>query len=70
MAYITSTSRPVSNGSFFADLKAAFSERLAQYRAYRTTREELAQLSDRELSDLGVTRFDIDAIARQAALRA
>ena len=69
MAFVTTTSRPAST-SFFADLMAVHTERLSQYRAYRATREELTQLSDRELEDLGVFRTDISAIAQQAALRA
>ena len=69
MAFVSTTSRPVSN-TFFADLKAGLAQRLAQYRAYRATVEELSQLSDRELTDLGITRFDIRAIAHEASLRA
>lgn len=69
MAYLSTTSRPASS-SVFADLKAAFTERLAQYRAYRATVNELSALDDRELNDLGVARYDISAIARQAAYRA
>ena len=34
---------------------------------YRRTVEELQQLSDRELNDIGISRFDIRAIARQSA---
>jgi uncharacterized protein YjiS (DUF1127 family) len=35
------------------------------YLRYRETVRELSQLSDRELDDLGISRFQIDAIARQ-----
>jgi uncharacterized protein YjiS (DUF1127 family) len=34
---------------------------------YRDTVRELSQLSDRELDDLGISRFQIDSIARQHA---
>ncbi|MFO7756990.1 MAG: DUF1127 domain-containing protein [Roseovarius sp.] len=32
----------------------------------RTTRNALSRLSDRELEDIGLTRGDIDAVARKA----
>ena len=35
--------------------------------AYRDTVRELSRLDDRELSDLGISRFEIEHIARQAA---
>ena len=38
------------------------------YRRYRETVRELSQLTDRELDDLGITRFEIDAIAREHAV--
>lgn len=37
------------------------------YRSYRTTVRELSQLTDRELDDLGIGRFEIDSIARNHA---
>jgi uncharacterized protein YjiS (DUF1127 family) len=37
------------------------------YMRYRDTVRELSQLSDRELDDLGISRFQIDSIARQHA---
>ena len=39
--------------------------KLRAYMRYRETIRELSQLSDRELDDLGISRFQIDAIARQ-----
>lgn len=38
------------------------------YMRYRETVRELSQLSDRELDDLGISRFQIDNIARQNAV--
>ena len=35
------------------------------WRRYRETVNELSRLSNRELSDLGITRADIDGIARR-----
>ncbi|WP_230531972.1 DUF1127 domain-containing protein [Microvirga roseola] len=37
------------------------------YLRYRETVRELSQLSDRELEDLGISRFQIDGIAREHA---
>jgi uncharacterized protein YjiS (DUF1127 family) len=34
---------------------------------YRETVRELSLLSDRELDDLGISRFQIESIARQSA---
>ncbi|MFD2235878.1 DUF1127 domain-containing protein [Aureimonas populi] len=38
------------------------------WRRYRDTVHELNRLSQRELSDLGIARSDIPAIARKAAV--
>jgi uncharacterized protein YjiS (DUF1127 family) len=42
--------------------------KIRAYKAYRETVQELAQLSDRELTDLGIARFDIARVARKAAV--
>jgi uncharacterized protein YjiS (DUF1127 family) len=34
--------------------------------AYRETRSQLMALTDRELDDLGVSRWEIDAVARHS----
>ena len=39
--------------------------KIRSYFRYRETLSELSQLSDRELNDLGISRFEIDAIARK-----
>lgn len=49
--------------SLIADWRAE----LARRAAYRETRRQLLSLSDRELDDLGVARWDIDRVARCAA---
>ena len=41
--------------------------RVRAYLRYRETVRELAQLTDRELEDLGINRFQIEAIAREHA---
>lgn len=38
-----------------------------QYRNYRKTFKELSRMTDRELADIGITRYDIDTIAREYA---
>jgi len=38
------------------------------YMRYRDTVRELSMLSDRELDDLGISRFQIESIARQHAV--
>jgi YD repeat-containing protein len=37
------------------------------WRKYRQTYNELAQLSNRDLADVGIRRSEISAIARQSA---
>jgi uncharacterized protein YjiS (DUF1127 family) len=41
--------------------------KIRAYNLYRQTVCELTQLSDRELADLGVARFDIARVAREGA---
>jgi uncharacterized protein YjiS (DUF1127 family) len=41
--------------------------KIRTYLRYRETVRELSQLSDRELDDLGISRFQIDGIAREHA---
>ena len=40
------------------------SEKLAAWRRYRDAVRELSQLSDRDLSDIGIRRGDIESIVR------
>ena len=42
-------------------------EALARRKVYRSTRSELAALSDRELRDLGISRSGIKRLALEAA---
>ena len=48
-------------------LRSALAARIAWYRAYRRTLDELSQLSDRDLADMGMHRSLIRDIARGAA---
>ena len=38
-----------------------------RWRRIRQTKMELAVMSDRELNDIGISRYDIDRVAKQAA---
>jgi uncharacterized protein YjiS (DUF1127 family) len=42
-------------------------EKVSAWRRYRISVRELSRLTDRELNELGLSRFDIDAVARQTA---
>jgi len=42
--------------------------KVSAYRRYRETLRELSHLSNRELEDLGLSRFQIATVARQAAV--
>ncbi len=68
MAYVNTTragmaQRTTRMSGIFAQLGDA----LARRRVYRRTLEELRQLSDRELADLGISRLNIADVAREAA---
>jgi len=45
------------------------SEKLAAWRRYRDAVRELSQLTDRELSDIGIRRGDIEHIVRQSVMK-
>ena len=42
--------------------------KLRNWKRYRQTVRELSRLADRDLADLGISRFDIDSVARDAAV--
>jgi uncharacterized protein YjiS (DUF1127 family) len=48
---------------FFKNLSVSLEER----RAYRQAVFELSQLSDRDLADIGIARYDIHSVALDAA---
>jgi uncharacterized protein YjiS (DUF1127 family) len=49
-------------------LKTIF-EKLAAWRRYRGAVWELSQLTDRELSDVGIQRDDIEIIVRPSVMK-
>ncbi len=57
---------------FLASLRGWLQEALAEWRKERLARETAAalhSLSDRELEDIGLSRFEIDSTARAAAMK-
>ena len=40
---------------------------IKRYSAYQAARQELINLSDRELADIGISRCDIDYVSWQSA---
>ncbi|MDB5591899.1 MAG: hypothetical protein JWR86_2424 [Enterovirga sp.] len=42
--------------------------RIKAYLAYRETVRELSRLTDRELDDIGVARFEIEGLARTRSI--
>ena len=44
-----------------------FSGRVSRWLDYRRTVSELSRLTDQELSDLGINRYDIKRVARRSA---
>lgn len=65
MAFLTDTHRaPALNGivALFGAIKADF----ADFRAYRKTVAKLSILSNRQLDDLGISRSEINASAKEA----
>ena len=70
MAYATQTQS--LSGNVFAAVSAFFtelSEAAERRRVYKTTYAELASLSARELSDIGLSKANIGAIAYEAAYK-
>ncbi len=55
-----------ARGFGFANFFGGFNKSLDDYRLYRQTVRELSNLSDRELADLNISRWDIERIAREA----
>ena len=57
-------------GAAAFSLRAAFDElkdKIARYRMYRETINELSSLSGRELTDLGMSRAQLRSVAYEAA---
>jgi uncharacterized protein YjiS (DUF1127 family) len=57
---------PVGSSGLFARLVSWVGEQ----RRYRRTLGELSQLTDRELADIGLSRSEIDLVAKRTSLQA
>jgi uncharacterized protein YjiS (DUF1127 family) len=62
MAHITLTGARADTS--ILDRVSAVITRFNEWRSYRRTVTELAGLTDRELTDIGISRADIAAVAR------
>ena len=70
MAYMNSTrTAPVSFYDRFAALVAGAKDLITRRRVFNQTLFELSHLSDRDLSDLGLSRANITDVAREAAYK-
>ena len=67
MAYVNSRSSSVSIADRFATFFKVAKDMVERRRVYLQTVAELANLSDRDLADLGLARANISDIAREAA---
>lgn len=67
MAYANDVRAVEFNAGFFATLRSSIADRVAKYKIYRATINELEVLSNRELSDLGLSRSMIKGVAIEAA---
>ncbi len=68
MAYAISTRSTGFNfGAFLSNTAATVKAFFARRAIYAQTLAELNALSDRDLSDLGIARFQIADLAREAA---
>ena len=67
MAYTTLT-QPLRGtvASWIENLIAVLRERRENYLRYRQTADELHALSERELADIGISRYDIPKVARES----
>lgn len=48
-------------------LNSTFRSNYASYKTYRSTVKELSRLTDYELLDIGLSRHDVEELARQTA---
>jgi uncharacterized protein YjiS (DUF1127 family) len=56
-----------TSGASWAGLRARWTESLARRRKYKATLNELREMTDRDLADIGLHRALIQEVAREAA---
>jgi len=54
-------------GTWFHTFRSDFAEQRQRRRIYSQTYRELAEMSDRDLQDIGISRLRIEEVAREAA---
>lgn len=69
MAYVNSRSASLDLADRIAGFVKAAKDAMQRRRVYNQTRFELHGLSDRDLTDLGLSRANISEVARAAAYR-
>ncbi|SEW21461.1 protein of unknown function [Cognatiyoonia koreensis] len=67
MAFTTQSHAGISFAERWAAFRSDMAEAHVRRKTYRITRNELSNLSDRELNDLGISRAMIKRIAMEAA---
>ncbi len=70
MAVLDNVSLPrVNLFNFLGAYKKALDKKWKQYKIYRRTVKELEFLSDRELNDIGLNRYDIRSVTRATCFK-
>lgn len=64
---VTTTGLQATFGLWLAELRRNLREERGGRRIYNETYAQLAEMSDRDLADIGVSRLQISDIARDAA---
>ena len=67
MAYVNSRAASVTISDRFSNIVKLVKDAIERRRIYATTVKELSALSDRDLNDMGISRFAIADVAREAA---
>jgi uncharacterized protein YjiS (DUF1127 family) len=67
MAYVNSRSASVTLSDRFGMIVKLVKDAVERRRVYATTVKELSALSDRDLTDMGISRLGITDVAREAA---
>ncbi len=70
MAILDNVSLPTVNlFHFLGTYKKALDKKWNQYKTYRRTMKELSLLSDRELDDIGLSRYSLRATTRERCFK-
>jgi uncharacterized protein YjiS (DUF1127 family) len=67
MAYVNSRTASVSFSDRFGAVVKMIKDAVERRRVYAITVQELSALSDRDLTDMGISRLGITEVAREAA---